>query len=239
MLTEPGLGVIIGAIEEARRIFERMQSYATFRIAETTRMVVFIAGTIVLPGHLPGDGDHGGPAGDPERHPDHGHLHWTTTRTAPPPRALEHALGAGGRVDPRASPAWSASLARPLDRASVLTLDTPQLQTLLFLKLLVAGHMTIYVTRVRGWFWQRPWPTGGCVVALEATQVLGTLVAVLGWLVTPIPLWLALALWGYAIVWMFILSGVRVLAFRRLRPKTRNTRNHNHRSLFRAVYRCR
>ncbi len=53
VLTEQGLGVIIGAIEEARRIFERMLSYATFRIAETIRMVVFIAVAIMVLGIYP------------------------------------------------------------------------------------------------------------------------------------------------------------------------------------------
>lgn len=33
------------------------------------------------------------------------------------------------------------------------------IQTLLFLKLLVAGHSTLYITRAEGWFWQRPWPS--------------------------------------------------------------------------------
>ncbi len=90
---------------------------------------------------------------------------------------------------------------------------------MLFLKLLVAGHMTIYVTRVRDWFWRRPWPSATLFIALESTQVLGTLAAVFGWLVMPIPWWLAAGMWGYAIVWMFLLSAVRVFAFRRLRPK--------------------
>jgi H+-transporting ATPase len=101
---------------------------------------------------------------------------------------------------------------------SVLHLDLDRLQTLIFLKLLVAGHMTIYVTRVRDWFWRKPWPNWKLLVALESTQVIGTLVAVFGWLVTPISWWLALSIWGYAIAWMFLLSGVRVLAFRKLRP---------------------
>ena len=37
VLTAPGLAVIATAIEEARRIFERMTSYAIYRIAETIR----------------------------------------------------------------------------------------------------------------------------------------------------------------------------------------------------------
>ena len=33
------------------------------------------------------------------------------------------------------------------------------IRTLLFLKLIIAGHSTLYVTRVEGWFWRRPWPS--------------------------------------------------------------------------------
>ena len=47
VLTEQGLSVITFAIEESRRIFERMVNYATYRIAETVRLLVFIAGAIL------------------------------------------------------------------------------------------------------------------------------------------------------------------------------------------------
>ena len=39
VLTAPGISVITSAIEESRRIFERMGSYATFRISETIRVL--------------------------------------------------------------------------------------------------------------------------------------------------------------------------------------------------------
>ncbi|MEJ2761414.1 MAG: plasma-membrane proton-efflux P-type ATPase, partial [Gammaproteobacteria bacterium] len=42
VLTAPGLSVIVSAIEEARRIFERMNSYAIYRITETIRIMVFV-----------------------------------------------------------------------------------------------------------------------------------------------------------------------------------------------------
>ena len=42
VLTTPGLAVIIDAIKESRRIFQRMNSYAIYRIAETLRVLVFI-----------------------------------------------------------------------------------------------------------------------------------------------------------------------------------------------------
>src|ERR1700684_2830091 len=40
--TTPGLSVIIDAIKESRRIFQRMNSYAIYRIAETQRVLFFM-----------------------------------------------------------------------------------------------------------------------------------------------------------------------------------------------------
>jgi H+-transporting ATPase len=48
VLTKPGLSVIIDAIKEARQIFQRMQNYSVYRIAETIRVVLFITLTITL-----------------------------------------------------------------------------------------------------------------------------------------------------------------------------------------------
>lgn len=48
VLLEPGLSVIIRALEEARMIFERMGSYAVFRIAETMRVILFMSLAILV-----------------------------------------------------------------------------------------------------------------------------------------------------------------------------------------------
>ena len=48
VLTAPGLAVIATAIEEARRIFERMNSYAIYRIAETIRLLLFMTASILI-----------------------------------------------------------------------------------------------------------------------------------------------------------------------------------------------
>ena len=42
ILTAPGLSVIIQAVEEARRIFERMMSYTIYRIAMTIDIMAFV-----------------------------------------------------------------------------------------------------------------------------------------------------------------------------------------------------
>ena len=94
------------------------------------------------------------------------------------------------------------------------------MQTLIFLKLLVAGHLTIYLTRNVGWFWQRPWPDWRLFVACEVTQVLGTLAAVYGWFVTPIGWPYALMVWGYALTWFVINNVGKVFVFRAIRGES-------------------
>ena len=42
VLTQPGLSVISRAIEESRKIFGRMKSYAMYRISETLRLILFL-----------------------------------------------------------------------------------------------------------------------------------------------------------------------------------------------------
>ncbi len=48
ILTAPCLGVINEAIKQARITFERMKSYAIYRIAETVRVILFMTASIVL-----------------------------------------------------------------------------------------------------------------------------------------------------------------------------------------------
>jgi len=48
VLTTPGLSVIIDAIKESRKIFQRMNSYAIYRIAETLRVLLFMTLAILV-----------------------------------------------------------------------------------------------------------------------------------------------------------------------------------------------
>ena len=48
VLLTSGLAVIIDAIKESRRIFQRMNSYATYRIAETLRVLFFMTLAILI-----------------------------------------------------------------------------------------------------------------------------------------------------------------------------------------------
>jgi len=48
VLMSPGLSVIIDAIKESRRIVQRMNSYAIYRIAETLRVLMFVTLVILV-----------------------------------------------------------------------------------------------------------------------------------------------------------------------------------------------
>lgn len=213
VLTAPGLRVIIEAVEEARRIFERMTGYATYRITETVRLLLFITLSVLVFRFYPvtplmivllailNDIPIMTIAWDNARLPSRP-VRWAIRRIL----VTSSALGVTGVVS-------SFFLYWLVE----VRLDLPQdtIQTIMFLKLLVAGHMTLFVTRSLGWLWQRPWPSMPLLLSLEATQVLGTLAAVYGVLMTPIGWTAALLVWAYAAVWMLIIDAVKV-AVRRL-----------------------
>src|SRR5664279_4894891 len=48
VLLTPGLSVIIEAIKESRKIFQRMNSYAIYRITETLRVLLFMTVAILV-----------------------------------------------------------------------------------------------------------------------------------------------------------------------------------------------
>jgi H+-transporting ATPase len=213
VLTGSGLSVIARAIREARNIFERMTSYATFRIAETIRVLLFMTLSILIFDFYPVTAfmivllailndfpimmiayDNTNTAERPVR--------WDMHRVL----TIAACLGTAG-VAATFLLFWYAD--------TVLKLPRETIQTLIFLKLLVAGHLTIYVTRNQRWFWMPPYPCLRLFLTTEATQIIGTLVAAYGVFVTPIGWQYALAVWAYALLWLPINNAI-ALAVRRL-----------------------
>ena len=96
----------------------------------------------------------------------------------------------------------------------VFHLDRAHIQTLMYLKLSVAGHLTIFLTRTRGPFWSHPPGAGSCGLAVLGTQTLATLIAVYGLFMTPLGWGWALFVWGYALVWFLVNDRVKLLAYR-------------------------
>ena len=99
----------------------------------------------------------------------------------------------------------------------VFHLDRAHIQTLMYLKLSVAGHLTIFLTRTRGPFWTIR-PARILLVAVLGTQLVATLTAVYGVFMTPIGWGWAMFVWGYALVWFLVNDRVKLLAYRVFDP---------------------
>jgi H+-transporting ATPase len=224
VLTAPGLSVITRAIEEARQIFERMTGYATYRIAETTRVLLFMTTSILVFNFYPVTAimvvllalfndlpimmiayDNAPTALRPVR--------WDMARVL----TIASVLGVFGVIS-SFGVFWIVR--------NYLDLPAPVVQSLVFLKLLVAGHMTIYLTRNKGAIWERPWPSWKLVLPCEATQAVGTLVVVYGWFVAPTGWRLALLVWGYAIVSFLIASAIKVGTYRLIEHRAARQARH-------------
>jgi H+-transporting ATPase len=99
----------------------------------------------------------------------------------------------------------------------VFHLDRPHIQTLMYLKLSVAGHLTIFLTRTRGPFWSIR-PAKLLWLAVLGTQIVATLIAVYGLFMTPLGWGWAGFVWGYALLWFLLNDRVKLLAYRIFDP---------------------
>jgi len=219
VLTAPGLSVIIHAIEEARRIFERMNSYAIYRISETIRIMFFVVLAMVFFNFYPITAvmiillaffndvpimtiayDHTGL----EQQPVRWNMHQVIT--------VATAMGVVGVV---------GSFGMLLLAMDWLHLDVPQVQTYVFLKMAVAGHLVLFIARNKGHFWKRPWPAPVMVWSAIITKLAATILAAYGFgLITPIS-WPEIALiWGYSITSALITDIVKVQVYHQLEHRT-------------------
>ena len=97
-----------------------------------------------------------------------------------------------------------------------LGLDQAQIQSFIFLKLAVAGHLTLFVARSSKPMLTRPFPSSAMIWSAVATKLLATLVVAYGFFVTPIS-WKYIGLiWGYCIVWVFIEDWAKLGIYRHL-----------------------
>jgi len=215
VLLRPGLSVIIDAIKESRRIFQRMNSYAIYRIAETLRVLFFMTLSILIFNFYPltavmivmlallNDGAILSIAYDNVHYKDKPEA-WNMRMVL----GISTVLGAIGVVS-------AFGLFYLGER--VFHLDRPHIQTLMYLKLSVAGHLTIFLTRTRGPFWSIR-PARVLWIAVLGTQTLATFIAVYGLFMTPLGWGWALFVWGYALAWFLLNDRVKLLAYRIFDP---------------------
>ena len=211
VLVTPGLSVIIDAIKESRRIFQRMNSYAIYRIAETVRVLFFMTLAILVFNFYPvtavmivmiallNDAAILSIAYD--------NVHYRNRPEAWNMRlvlGIATVLGVVGVV---------AAFGLFFLAERVFHLDRGHAQTMMYLKLSVAGHLTIFLTRTRGPFWSIR-PAKALWIAVVGTQVVATLFAVYGFLMTPLGWAWAAFVWCYALAWFLVNDRLKLLAYR-------------------------
>jgi H+-transporting ATPase len=210
VLLSPGLSVIVDAIYRAREVFRRMTNYAIYRITETIRIVLFVTLSIVAFAFFPvtpiqivllailNDAailtiayDRVQPSARPER--------WDLREVL----TIATVLGLGGVVESFSLVGLSVG---------PLNIGHDEVQTLMYLKLSVAGHLTLFVARTRGRLWSYR-PAWILLIAVIGTQLLATAIAVTGVLMEPLRWQLAALAWGYALLWILLLDQIKLWTY--------------------------
>jgi H+-transporting ATPase len=91
-------------------------------------------------------------------------------------------------------------------------------QTLIYLKLSVSGHLTVFLARVRGPFWSYR-PSGILLAAVIGTQILATVIALTGFLMQPIGWGLIGLAWVWAFTEFVLLDGIKLASYRILQRR--------------------
>ncbi len=211
VLTKPGLSVIIDALKQSRQIFQRMNNYAIYRITETFRVLFFIAITILAFQFFPVTAlmivllailndlpiitiayDHVKYSNSPEK--------WSMRVVV----GMATFLGVLGVME---------SFALFYVGYQLLGLPPEVLQSFMYLKLSVAGHLTVFMARTKGHFWSVR-PAKQLLVAVIITQLVATLITVYGILLPAMGWALAGLVWGEAILVFLIIDFLKVRFYR-------------------------
>ncbi len=207
VLTSPGLSVIVDAVSESRKIFQRMTNYAIYRINETIRVLLFVTLAILVFQFYPVTAlmivllallndlpvmtiayDNVRYSPKPER--------WNMRTLL----SVATFLGTLGVIE------TFGMLYIGLD---VLHLNHDVLQSFIYLKLSVAGHLALLMARTKGHFWSIR-PAKPLLLAVILTQLAATLITVYGILLPAMGWELAGIVWAYAIVCFFIIDLLKV-----------------------------
>ncbi|VAX35679.1 Lead, cadmium, zinc and mercury transporting ATPase; Copper-translocating P-type ATPase [hydrothermal vent metagenome] len=211
VLLSPGLSVIIDSIKESRKIFQRMNSYVIYRIAETIRVLFFMTLSILVFNFYPvtavmivllallNDGailsiayDRAEPSAEPDK--------WNMKIVL----GVATLLGVMGVVE---------SFGLFYIGEHVFQLNREVIQTLIYLKLSVSGHLTIFVARTKGPFWSSR-PSKSLFWAVIGTQLIATFIAVNGVFMAPLGWGWALFVWGYALIAFFVEDLVKLAGYK-------------------------
>ncbi|WP_434581442.1 plasma-membrane proton-efflux P-type ATPase [Sulfurimonas sp. NW15] len=235
VLMAPGLHVIVDAIEQARIVFERMKSYVVYRIAETIRILAFMTLAIVVFDFYPitaimiillallNDIPIMAIAYDNtkvEEKP----VRWDMKIVF----ILSSWLGVAGVLSSFTIFYITMVYLKSHPDTAMFLPEVPSwidmhddksflgfVQTLFFVKLILAGHYTIFNTRIADWFFKKPYPSWPLFLASFLTALIGTAIGLYSFgLMTRINWQWALFLWGYVSVWFVFNDMVKRIVVR-------------------------
>jgi H+-transporting ATPase len=211
VLTEPGLGEVVAAVESSRRIYQRMLTYTLNKIVKTIQIGIFLSAGVMAAGvfvvtpllivlllfandfvTMSIATDNVSPSQEPDR--------W----------------------DVRTLVLISAAIAAPILLLSFgvfyaarewLHLALPQLQTLMFLMLVFTGQGNVYLLRERRHFWQSR-PSRWLLLSSVADIVVVGWLASAGILMAAIDTALIAGLLGVVLAFLVLVDFAKIRIFR-------------------------
>lgn len=215
VLTGSGISVIVDGIKESRKIFQRMKNYAIYMIGETIRILLFLTVSIITFNFYPISAvmivllallndipimtiafDKVRYSSIPER--------WNMRNIL----LVATIFGIIGVV---------SSFILLLIGKEILLLNDQILQSFIYLKLSVAGHLFLFVARTRKNFWTVK-PAWKLLLAVISTQFIATIITVYGIIIPPIGWELALLVWVYSIIWFLMTDFGKILIYKYVKP---------------------
>ncbi len=223
ILTAPGLSTVIDAIDESRRIFERIINYVLFRVAMTLDIMFVVVLATVFFGFSPltpvmivlvallDDIPIMTIAYDNTRLPKDP-VRWHMRRL----------LFVSGFMGLMAVAQTFGLLIIGMEWLSDaqwqawIPLTQDQVQTAVFLQIVAGGHLLYFVMRSRETIFSPPFPSAPIFWAIVGTQVFAVLMVGFGWFVSALP-WTVIGLvWIYMLIWMVALDLIKLALYSRL-----------------------
>jgi len=210
VLTTPGLGNIVDAVQTSRRIYQRMLTYTLNKIIKTFQIALFLSLGLVVSKVL-------------VLTPmlivlllfanDFITMSITTDRVtfakAPDRWAIRPLMVAASAL---ALPLLAFSFGLFYAATAWMRLPLPQVQTLMFVMLAFTGQGTVYLVRERRHFW-RSLPSGWMLGSTALDVVAVSTMAVFGILMTAVPWTLVALILGATLVFLFLLDFLKIQVF--------------------------
>jgi len=213
VLTSPGLGNMVDAIETSRKIYQRMLTYTLNKIIKTIEIAFFLSFGLIFTQTF-------------VTTPllmvlllftnDFLTMSISTDRVKPSPKPNHwnmRSIILGAVL--LALPILTMSFGIYWYGQTVLQLPIENLQTLLFLMLVFTGQGTVYLIRERKHFWHSM-PSMWMLTATIVDFIAVSLLAIFGILMAPIPAFLVVELLGVIALFLFILDLIKVPLFSKL-----------------------